>query len=60
MTDHAYEEGKRDGRLQAIETVIGDHKMKFEEHNKRISTLERASYIVLGIILWLEFSSRFL
>lgn len=50
-----YEAGRRDGKIDSLERMLEVHTDQLESHNSRISTLERVSYIVFGIVLTLQF-----
>lgn len=54
MTDHDYEAGLRDGKIQALEKRAGDHEVILEKHEARIRTQERVTWIITGIILFLQ------
>ena len=53
--DHDYEAGLRDGRLQAVENMLADHGDRLDQHSSRLSKLEKVSYIVLGVVLVIQF-----
>lgn len=48
MTGRTYEEGLRDGQIQAIEETIGGHNDRLNHHSGRLRTIERVIYIGLG------------
>jgi hypothetical protein len=54
-TDKTYEDGLRDGKLEAIEVSMGQHSDRLDEHSKRLSILERACWITLGIVATIQF-----
>ena len=49
--DRTYEDGLRDGRLKSLETASTDH-------GRRISTLEKAVYGVMAIVVFIEFAPQ--
>ena len=55
---HGYEEGLRDGKIIAIENMQLAQNTRLDAHDHRISNLERVAYIVLGIVMFLEFAPQ--
>jgi len=49
MSDKTYEDGLRDGKLQAIEEMIQNHAELIEAHETRLTNLERALWALGGI-----------
>ena len=54
MTDD-YREGLRDGQIHAIEEMQRNQNNRLDDHARRISVLERVTYMVLGMILLVQF-----
>ena len=54
MTEE-YREGLRDGEIHALKEMQNAQNSRLDNHDKRISILERVTYMVLGMILLLEF-----
>ena len=52
--NHDYEEGLRDGRLQALERMLEYHSDRLDDHDVRFKVLERIVYGVLGAILLIQ------
>ena len=55
---HGYDEGLRDGKIIAIENMQLAQNIRLDGHDQRISNLERVAYIVLGIVMFLEFAPQ--
>ena len=53
-----YPEGLRDGKIAAIEHMQATQNRRLDNHDNRISNLERVAYIVLGIVMFLEFAPQ--
>jgi len=51
-----YQEGLRDGKIQALESVVDRHHKRLESHSLRIRGLERVSWIILGIFAVIQFA----
>lgn len=43
-----YDEGVRDGRLAAIESVQRSHTEQLKDHSRRLTALERVAWALLG------------
>ena len=50
-----YREGLRDGEIHAIKEMQKSQNNRLDDHDKRLSVLERVTYMVLGMIVLLEF-----
>lgn len=48
--EHSYEEGRRDGRIEALERRIDWHDKAKENHERRLLYLERIAASMLAII----------
>jgi len=49
-----YEDGVRDGQINAIEKMLSDHKGRLDNHSMRLRILERVVWGMLGAIALLE------
>ena len=56
MTERDYEAGLRDGKIEAIEKMQAAQNNRLNHHDARLATLEKAAYIVLGTVLFIQFS----
>ncbi len=54
MTDKSYEEGLREGRINAVEEIVSGHKDRLDHHSGRIRRLERVAWITLGVVLTIQ------
>jgi hypothetical protein len=50
-----YEDGIVEGRLAAVEHMQTGQNLRLDNHSQRISSLERAMWVVIGAIAALEF-----
>ena len=50
-----YEDGLRDGQIKNHEDQLLSHGKRLDTHNGRISTLEKAMYGVMLIVVFIEF-----
>ena len=55
MPEKTYEDGLRDGEIETIRTIVGQHKERLDGHEKRFNwhegrlrLLERLAWIVVG------------
>lgn len=56
MTENkTYEDGLVEGRLAAVEHMQSSQNLRLDNHSVRISSLERAMWVVIGAIAALEF-----
>jgi len=44
----AYEDGKRDGQIQALESIVHNHADQLKDHGRRLTALERVAWALLG------------
>jgi len=51
-----YDEGVRQGKMIALETVQALHASRLDGVEKRIGTLERVAYTLIGAIALVQFS----
>ncbi len=54
MTEHDYDAGVRDGRIEAIERMQVDQNKRLDEHSDRIRAQERVVYGLIGAIALIE------
>ena len=54
MTNKTYEDGVRDGQLEALEKISGEHKARLDSHSKRLRGLERVMWIMLGALTTIQ------
>ncbi len=52
----SYEEGLRDGKIQAQEQMLASHAERLDAHSERILRLEKALWAVCGILALIEFA----
>lgn len=59
MSDHDYEAGLRDGKIEALERVVAEIKVAHtqfkEQTNDRFRYIERIVYAVIGAIALVQF-----
>jgi hypothetical protein len=53
--EKTYEDGLVEGRLKAVENMQHGQNLRLDNHSIRISSLERAMWVVIGAIAALEF-----
>ena len=49
-----YNEGLRDGKIEALEHIIGVHADRLNQHSNRIRWLERIIWSLAGVIFFLQ------
>ncbi len=55
MTEEkTYEEGLRDGAINAVEATQGKHEMRLNSHSMRLAKIERFMYISIGALIILQ------
>lgn len=55
MGEKTYDDGLRDGRIEALEHMQGLQNDRLETHGRRLTTLERVAWVLMGVIGFLEF-----
>ena len=50
----SYDDGVRDGKIEALEATSAKHSERLDRHSKRIALLEKAAWVVLGIVLAIQ------
>lgn len=57
MTTKSYEDGVRDGKIEALETIAGKHEKRMDGHDKRMDShssrirgLEKVMWAVAGAV----------
>jgi len=53
-----YDDGLRDGKIQAIEDIEIRQNERLDNHGTRISNLEKALYGVMAIVVFIEFAPQ--
>jgi hypothetical protein len=53
--EQTYEEGLRDGKINALEQISAMHDDRIETVEKRVSSLEKVAYAFIGALALLEF-----
>lgn len=51
----SYEDGLRDGKIEALEDVAASHKDRLDHHSSRLRMLERIIWALAGIVGFIEF-----
>ena len=54
MADKTYEDGLRDGQIQALENMMQEHKGRLDNHAKRLALLERIMWALIGVGVLIE------
>jgi len=54
MPDKTYEDGLVEGRVMSLERMMVEHKGRLDNHSKRLSYLERAMWMLAGIVLFIN------
>lgn len=54
ISQKTYEDGVRDGRLNAHEKTLAKHSERLDSHSRRIGLLEKAAWIVLGSVIAIQ------
>lgn len=55
MTDEAYEQGKRDGRISHLESVIDEHKKEIDDIRKETKAQGRIISMLIGAFMLIQF-----
>ena len=58
LTNKTYDDGLQDGKIRAIEEMQGRQNNRLDQHNGRISNLEKVSWLLIGAILFAEFAPQ--
>lgn len=53
--DDAYEQGKRDGRIEALERITEHHDIRFDAYERRLQIAERILYGLIGSFILINF-----
>jgi hypothetical protein len=53
-----YEDGVLEGRVNAHEAMLTDHKGRLDNHADRLRIMERVLYIVIGAMALVEFAPK--
>jgi len=54
MGDLSYDDGLRDGRLDALEHMQAMQNDRIANHSQRIAMLERVAWILIGVVGFLQ------
>ena len=54
IVNRTYEEGLRDGAIQAFEKTQGKHEIRLNSHSTRLTRIERFMYIGIGALVFLQ------
>lgn len=60
VTTKTYDEGRRDGQIQALEEIAKDHKARLDSHSDRLRTLERIIWALSGALAVLQLLPKLL
>jgi len=52
---NSYEEGRRDGRIEALEHMQLSQGLRLDHHERRLQVMERITYGLIGAIALAEF-----
>ena len=55
-----YADGLMDGKIEALEASAASHALRLDLHSNRLHLLERALWLMLGIVSSIEFLPRIL
>ena len=58
-THRSYEDGLRDGKIEALEKIAGDHGGRLDSHSRRLRLLERIMWAGGGIVVFIEIAPQF-
>lgn len=50
MEAQTYADGKRDGKIEAIEDILRKHHNRMDGHERRLRMLERVAWILMGVV----------
>ena len=54
--DRTYEDGVRDGKIEALEDITAKQGDRLDSHSRRLSRLERVIYALGGVVAFIEFA----
>lgn len=54
MPEKTYEEGLRDGNIQALTATQSKHEARLDSHSKRLRSNERISWLLIGGLVVLQ------
>ena len=49
-----YDDGLRDGQIQALEKITAQHHDRLNDHSDRLRVLERIAWILVGVIGFIQ------
>lgn len=53
-SERTYEEGRRDGQIEALEKTAANHAARLDSHSERLRQMERMIWLILGGIAMLQ------
>ena len=53
--DKTYEQGLTDGKIDALESILSQHRTRLDDHSSRLRLLERSLWVMLGILTAVQF-----
>ena len=56
--DKGYAQGLMDGKIEALEATAASHALRLDQHSVRLHLLERALWLMLGVVAAIEFLPR--
>lgn len=59
MVDLAYEDGRRDGKIEALEHMQGKQNDRLDSHSRRITVLERVAWILFAVVGLIQLAPSF-
>ena len=54
MSDRSYDEGLRDGKIEAIEHMQGLQNTRLDDHEQRLRVQERVAWILMGVVGFIQ------
>jgi hypothetical protein len=59
MVDLSYQDGRRDGKIEALEHMQGKQNLRLDTHSKRLTVLERVAWILFAVVGLIQFAPAF-
>lgn len=59
MIDLSYQDGRRDGKIEALEHMQGKQNDRLDAHSRRLTVLERVAYVLLAVVGLIQFAPAF-
>ena len=54
MPTRSYEDGLRDGKIEALENTQADHASRLDAHSARLDKMERIIWVAIGGLIVLQ------